>query len=81
MKYDLVVVGGGPAGLSAALVASKNGTRVAIIDENSELGGKLLGQLHEDPIHGWWIGQQIAHELANDVIESGMANCRIKLAT
>jgi sarcosine oxidase subunit alpha len=38
---DLVVVGGGPAGLSAALAAGKAGARVILCDDNPVLGGNL----------------------------------------
>jgi methylglutamate dehydrogenase subunit C len=39
---DVLVVGGGPAGLSAALAAGRGGARVILADERSELGGSLL---------------------------------------
>ena len=40
---DVLVVGGGPAGISAALAAGRSGTRVILVDEQAELGGALLG--------------------------------------
>src|SRR5688500_11212155 len=40
---DLLVVGAGPAGLAAALTAARAGARVALVDEQSEAGGALLG--------------------------------------
>ncbi|WCN13016.1 sarcosine oxidase subunit alpha family protein [Marinomonas mediterranea] len=39
---DVLVVGAGPAGLSAALVAAKAGARVILADEQNEFGGSLL---------------------------------------
>ncbi|MEM3191889.1 MAG: FAD-dependent oxidoreductase [Candidatus Parvarchaeota archaeon] len=39
MDYDLVVVGGGPAGVGAAFSAAKLGLRVAIIERHNMLGG------------------------------------------
>lgn len=39
MGYDLIVAGGGPAGIGAAVAASKLGLRVAIIEKNPSLGG------------------------------------------
>lgn len=39
---DIVVVGGGVAGLAAAQTASASGARVLLVDEQSELGGHLL---------------------------------------
>jgi len=40
---DVLVVGGGPAGLAAALAAADSGARVILCDESSEFGGSLLG--------------------------------------
>jgi sarcosine oxidase subunit alpha len=39
---DVLVVGGGPAGLAAALEAGRTGARVILADEQSEFGGSLL---------------------------------------
>jgi len=40
---DVLVVGGGPAGLAAALRAGESGARVILVDEQHEFGGSLLG--------------------------------------
>jgi sarcosine oxidase subunit alpha len=39
---DVLVAGGGPAGLSAALAAARSGARVVLADERAEIGGSLL---------------------------------------
>jgi len=41
-RYDLVVLGGGPAGYVAAIRAAQLGLKVACIDENSRFGGTCL---------------------------------------
>ena len=47
MKHtEIVVVGGGPAGLSAAINAASCGAKVMVIDRNSQLGGQLVKQTH-----------------------------------
>ncbi|WP_163970876.1 NAD(P)/FAD-dependent oxidoreductase [Oceanobacillus halotolerans] len=72
MKFDLVVIGAGPAGISAAIKARKNGAHVLIVDENPVAGGKLLGQLYEVPDKGWWIGQRIAEKLVDQATSIGV---------
>ena len=42
MKYDGIVIGGGPAGMFAAITAAEQGNRVLLIEKNDRLGKKLL---------------------------------------
>ncbi|HRY63565.1 MAG TPA: aminoacetone oxidase family FAD-binding enzyme, partial [Patescibacteria group bacterium] len=42
MIYDLIVIGGGPAGMIGAGRAAENGARVLLLEKNSRLGAKLL---------------------------------------
>ncbi|MEK9151589.1 MAG: aminoacetone oxidase family FAD-binding enzyme [Patescibacteria group bacterium] len=42
MKYDVAVIGGGPAGMMAAGRAAQCGARVLLLEKNSSLGAKLL---------------------------------------
>jgi NADPH-dependent 2,4-dienoyl-CoA reductase/sulfur reductase-like enzyme len=44
---DLLVIGGGPAGLIAAQTAAEAGADVILIDENTGLGGRLLSDSEE----------------------------------
>ena len=64
---DVLVVGGGPAGLMAALAASRRGARVMLADERDEFGGSLLHE--ETRIDGLaamdWVNEVIA-ELAEN---------------
>ena len=41
-EYDIAVVGGGPAGIMAAIAAGQNSSRVILLEKNSRLGIKLL---------------------------------------
>ncbi len=42
MQYDVIVVGGGPAGMFAAITAAQEGCRVLLLERNDRLGKKLL---------------------------------------
>lgn len=44
--FDVVVIGGGPAGMAAALSAHKAGARVAIVEREQHLGGILRQCIH-----------------------------------
>ena len=60
---DVLIVGGGAAGLAAALGASATGARVILCDEQAELGGSLLAEPNVT-IDGWpapdWVREVIA---------------------
>jgi len=44
---DIAIVGGGPAGLCAAIAASRAGAKVTLIDDSDRLGGQLVKQTHK----------------------------------
>lgn len=46
-KCEICVIGGGPAGLQAAIVAAELGAKVLIVDDNPLLGGQLIKQTHK----------------------------------
>ncbi|MGD9913429.1 MAG: sarcosine oxidase subunit alpha family protein [Rhizobiaceae bacterium] len=73
---DLLVVGAGPAGLSAALTAARTGARVILADEQSETGGSLLAETQTVD------GQSPADFIADALRElAGFANVRIMQST
>ena len=47
IEADVVVIGGGPAGMMAAINASDAGAKVVLLDENPMLGGQLVKQTHK----------------------------------
>lgn len=73
---DLLVIGGGPAGLAAALAAGRAGLRVILAEQDARTGGRLLAERHEIsgmPGHVW--AKQATAELA------GLPNIRILTRT
>lgn len=69
-RYDLIIVGAGPSGLSAAVEAAKRGLKVVVFDENEKPGGQLFKQIHKffgskehrAKVRGFVIGQQLLDE-------------------
>ena len=75
--FDVVVIGGGPAGMAAALAAHKAGARVAIVEREQHLGGILRQCIH--PGFGLshfkqeLTGPEYAQRFINQVRESDIA--------
>jgi sarcosine oxidase subunit alpha len=72
VETDVLIIGGGPAGITAALELAPHGTDILIVDDKRRLGGKLVLQTHsffgtvEDCFAGTR-GIDIADRLARDV--------------
>src|SRR6185312_14509441 len=69
---DVLVIGGGPAGLAAAVGAARSGARVVLVDEQSELGGSLLSGRGETvdgaPAQDWVDGVRAELAAAPEVV-------------
>ena len=70
ISTEIAVIGAGPAGLCAAIEASKLGAKVTLIDENALPGGQLFKQIHKffgskehkAKIRGFKIGEDLLKE-------------------
>jgi NADPH-dependent 2,4-dienoyl-CoA reductase/sulfur reductase-like enzyme len=77
MNNELVIVGAGPAGLTAAREAASHGVKVLVLDENGMPGGQLFTQTHKffgskkhmASVRGFQIGQQLMEDLLNLDVE------------
>ncbi len=47
LTTDVLIIGGGPAGLSAALQLEQHGVKAILVDDKEALGGKLVLQTHK----------------------------------
>lgn len=69
-RYEVIIVGAGPSGLSAAIEAAKKGLKVIVFDENEKPGGQLFKQIHKffgskehhAKIRGFKIGEDLLKE-------------------
>ncbi len=69
---ELVVVGAGPAGISAALAAAEQGVRVWLVDEQPAPGGSLLYQHAQDSR-----AQSLLDELIARLAAETLVTCRL----
>jgi NADPH-dependent 2,4-dienoyl-CoA reductase/sulfur reductase-like enzyme/Fe-S-cluster-containing hydrogenase component 2/bacterioferritin-associated ferredoxin len=72
VETDVLIIGGGPAGLSAAVQLGQRGIRTLIVDDKDRLGGKLVLQTHKffgsiDDCHAGARGIDIAAMLEEEV--------------
>ncbi|UFJ39564.1 FAD-dependent oxidoreductase [Brevibacillus humidisoli] len=70
---DVLIVGAGPAGLSAAITCAEHGLGVIAVDEYVKPGGRLLGQLHQEPDGHWWNGITEAERLLDQAAHLGVS--------
>ena len=58
-QFDVLVVGGGPAGLAAAARAAERGKRIGLVDDNPSLGGQIwrIGREAPAPQATQWVNQ------------------------
>ncbi|MCA1899350.1 MAG: FAD-dependent oxidoreductase [Chloroflexi bacterium] len=72
LQVDCLIIGGGPAGLSAAIELGQRGVQALVVDDKHRLGGKLVLQTHRffGSINACYAGTRgidIATKLADDV--------------
>ena len=55
-NYDIIIIGAGPAGMSAASVAAYAGLDVLLLDEQPDVGGKVYRNVKQNDSKQNWFG-------------------------
>ncbi len=83
INTEIAVIGGGPAGMCAALAAADQGAHVVLMDRESKLGGQLVKQTHRffgsEKEHAGTRGINIASMLEDEIVKHN--NIEVKTNT
>lgn len=87
LTRDIIIIGAGPAGLAAAIEASKAGADVLVVDLNIKPGGQLFKQIHKffgssahrSGTRGFEIGTQLLKEAEGNGVEIWLSSTVIGL--
>ena len=77
-KYDVLVIGGGPAGMAAALAAHEKGAKVLLLERDVRLGGILNQCIHAGfGLH--YFGEELTGPEYADRFEKKLAKTDVKV--
>jgi len=77
-RWDVIIVGGGSAGLAAALVAARDGAKTLLVERQTKLGGMgvnalvhtFCGLFHPDVSRPWaWLNPGVPQEIGEAILE------------
>ena len=79
IEREILIIGAGPAGLSAAIEAARAGANVTVADENATVGGQLYKQIHkffgsaenDAGARGFEIARKLEREAERSALSSG----------
>ncbi len=86
-ERDVLIIGGGPAGLAAAVETARAGVGTLVVDENKKPGGQLFKQIHkffgskahDAGIRGVDIGKRLLKETAESGVEVWLDSAAVGL--
>ncbi len=59
-EFDLIIIGAGPAGMSAAATAAHGGLQVLLLDEQAQPGGQIYRNVGQNRTSRGWLGTEYA---------------------
>ncbi len=78
-RYDLIIIGGGVAGMQAAITAAQGGLTAIILEKENELGGKVA---HKNTLFPTFTdASEVINQLLDAINECGDDKLRVALST